>query len=434
MLQDIFLAKRSSSKARRASPRALCSHSQTDHAASVMARSQNSLAASRQSTNGPEDPRQRLDKNFLGDQFQLLKSLDDQLREDLAQHLLLTFHSNQYYQRTSRIPRLEPAPEEDLNQIEEPEKPKQNYPVPSLRRRWRAWPLPRHQTPRLEIECSSSDSLHQCLVAALLRSAAAKMNNREDAETFSADDETSSKICFSTSQHIMASLDKLLIGIYQSKEGYAANEAVQDVNSLFRKRRQRGGNQGDLDEEDVPSTDHVATKKQKLHKSYGSHSISQVYKQGSQRLLSAADILQHGMIQSVPRSVLQRASKRLEILLRPPPDIRHEHNKYLTLTESKHESIHIGFLDKYGDNSAHDMEFASYKFLGTDVERVQVGDKQISRSVWEAWDESKVQVAEAGCFDRDGFLEEIPGPGRTNENRRRKYRNKRSQELESHHS
>ncbi|KAK6538591.1 hypothetical protein TWF694_010169 [Orbilia ellipsospora] len=399
-----------------------------------MASSQNSITASRLSTDHSEEPRKSLDRNFLGDQFQILKSLDDQLREDLAQHLLLTFHSNQYYQQTLRAPRLELTSEENLDQHEESEKSNRNRLVPSLRRRWRAWPLPRHQTPRLELECNSSESLRQCLVAAILRSAAAKMNAREDAETFSADDETSSKVSASASQHIMTSLDKLLIGIYRSKEGYAANEAVQDVNSLFRKRRQRRGNEGDLDEEDVPSTDHIATKRQKLHKSYGSHSISQVYKQGSQRLLCAADILQHAMIQSVPRSILQRASKRLENLLRPPPDIRCEQNKYLILSEGKHHDIHIGFLDKDGDNSADDMEFASHKFLGTDAERVQVGDKQISRAVWEAWDENKAQVAEAGCFDRDGFLEEIPGPGRTNENRRRNYRNKRNQVLESRHS
>ncbi|KAF3909280.1 hypothetical protein ABW20_dc0107250 [Dactylellina cionopaga] len=395
-----------------------------------------SLALSRQSMDAPEGGKPRgHDRILLDEQVQLLKSLDDRQREDLAQHLLLTFHLNQYFKQGLQNPSRESEVigEPVGNGGEKNETPKSNK--VSLQRRWRAWPLPLRQTPRLEQGSSTSDSLRGCLTATLLRFASNKMGSREEKETFSADDDYSARFCAPASEHIMASLDRLLVGLYRSKEGYAANEAVQNIDTLFRKGRhrfgKRKGDKGSL-QNNLNSDDRM-TKKQRTGADSSVPSTTQAYRQGSQRLLSATDVFQHAMLQLFPLKVLQRGSERLESLFQLPPGGDYQHNKYLTLIEGKQASAQFGSLKEEKDsNDADWMESTSRMFLKTDAERVQVGEKHVSRAMWEAYDEHKAQKTEAGCFDRDGFLEEIPGPGRTNENRRRNYKAKKRRELEIH--
>ncbi|EPS42096.1 hypothetical protein H072_3905 [Dactylellina haptotyla CBS 200.50] len=394
-----------------------------------------SLMASRQSTNDLEDDRRTVnDRGFLEEQIKLLKSLDDRSREDLSQHLHFIYHLNQFYLGRSRVSNVESGSAQGSEGAKEIEANRRKSVVPSLKHRWRAWPLPVQQTPRLDLGVSPSDSLCEYLTSVMLRSAFAQTKLRENPQIFSADDELSAKICVPAIEHIKSSLDRLLIGIYRSREGYAAKEDPQAIDTIFRKRRHRF-TESNIDAGPGPN-DAIAAKKQRMDTNHsGDHLITQIYRQGSQQLLSATDVLQHAMLQSFPRKVLERTNERLEsILWQPLGGGDGEHGKYLTLIEDKRGSAYFGSLTADGTTSVDGLEPVANAFLETDSRRVQIGDKQINRSMWEALDENQVQVAEAGCFDRDGFLEEIPGPGRTKESRRRNYKAKKRQELETRHA
>ncbi|KAK6527228.1 hypothetical protein TWF281_010417 [Arthrobotrys megalospora] len=380
-----------------------------------------------------EEP-MRLDRLQVEEHVQLLQSLDERLREDLAQHLLMTFHINTHYQQQpgtsmkgSNIASLEVDSDiEDTTSRSNQEQGGGRLVVKAttLRRRWRAWPLPLEQTPRPEPGYISSGSLQDSLLATMLRYASAQMRTREETQNrFSADDTISEKLCSPATEHIVASLDRLLAGIYRSREGYAADQTVQNLNALLRKRKKRH-----RPSREPLCADDMVIKKQKVDAS--GRPRSQVYRQGSQRLLSATDVFQHALVQSFPRGVLQRASERLGHLLQLPRNS--EHSSYFTLTETKQQPLKPGPLNKVSMVDVDGMGSLTPMFLGTDTERVQMGGKVINRTTWETWDENRAQVAEQGCFSRDGFLEEIPGQGRTNENRRRMRKEKKLQELEAH--
>ncbi|KAK6508626.1 hypothetical protein TWF506_010707 [Arthrobotrys conoides] len=376
-----------------------------------------------------EEPK-RLDRLQVEEHVQLLQSLDEKLREDLAHHLLMTFHTNKHYQQHPKISPAGPdiASTQADSDIEEVA-PNSNQAggrvvkPTTLLRRWRAWPLPLEQTPRPEPGYISSGSLQDSLLATMLRYASAQMRLRQSLAEFSADDTVSAALCSPAIERIVSSFDRMLAGIYRSREGYTADQTIQNLNALLRKRKKRHRTS-----REPLRADDMVIKKQKTD-TLG-RTTSQVYRQGSQGLLSATDVFQHALVQSFPRGVLQRASERLGRFLQLPRNA--DHASYITLVEAKQQSLQPSSLDDVSTVDVDGMGFLTPMFLGTDTERVHMGGKYISREMWETWDERKTQVAEEGCFGRDGFLEEIQGQGRTKENRRRMRKEKLLQELEAH--
>ncbi|RVD86199.1 uncharacterized protein DFL_004488 [Arthrobotrys flagrans] len=396
---------------------------------SVAPSSRRGLATARQSKgfDGEEEPR-RLDRLQVEEHVQLLQSLDEKLREDLAYHLLMTFHTNKHYQQHPRITSAGP----DITSIQadsdiEDAAPDSNgdggrvVKPTALLRRWRAWPLPLELTPRPEPGYVSSGSLQDSLLATMLRHASTQMRMRDSLAEFSADDTISETLCSPAIERIVASFDQMLASIYRSREGYAADQTIQNLHALLRKRKKRHRTS-----REPLRADDMVIKKQKTDSS--GRTTSQVYRQGSQRLLSATDVFQHALIQSFPRGVLQRASERLGRLLRLPRNA--DHASYITLAEAKQQSPRPGSLNDVSTVDVDGMGSLTPMFLGADTERVHMGGKYITREMWETWDERRTQVAEEGCFSRDRFLEEIPGQGRTKEKRRRMRKEKHLQDLE----
>ncbi|KAK6349317.1 hypothetical protein TWF730_010066 [Orbilia blumenaviensis] len=374
---------------------------------------------------GPE----RLDRLQVEEHVQLLQSLDEKLREDLSQHLLMTFHTNKYYQQYPNIR----STGLDSTTMEVDENVENTTPNPNkdsgraikattLLRRWRAWPLNIEQTPRPEQGYISSGSLQDYLLATMLRYASVQMRARRRPSEMSADDNISETLCTPAIERIVESLDRLLVGIYRSKEGYAVDQSIQNLDALLRKGKKRHRTS-----HEPLRPDDMVIKKQKTD-ALG-RTTSQVYRQGSQRLLSATDIFQHALVQSFPRGVLKRASERLGRLLKLPEST--DQTNCITLFEAKQQPHRVESLDKSSTVDVDEMESLTPMFLGTDIDRVHMGGKYISRAAWESWDENRALVAEEGCFGRDGFLEEIPGQGRTNENRRRMRKEKKLQEMEA---
>ncbi|KAF3159927.1 hypothetical protein TWF106_004793 [Orbilia oligospora] len=376
-----------------------------------------------------EEPK-RLDRLQVEEHVQLLQSLDEKLRGDLAHHLLMTFHTNKHYQQH---PKISPAGPDITSTQEDSDiedvAPALNegsgkvFKPTTLLRRWRAWPLPLEQTPRPEPGYISSGSLQDSLLAKMLRYASAQMRLSQSLAEFSADDTVSETLCRPAIERIVASFDRILAGIYRSREGYAADQTIQNLNSLLRRRKKRHRTSCE-----PLRADDMVIKKQKTDTM--GRTTSQVYRQGSQRLLSATDVFQHALVQSFPRGVLERASERLGRLLKLPRNA--DHASFITLVEAKQQLPQPGSLDDVSTVDVDGMGFLTPMFLGTDTERVHMGGKYITRTMWETWDERKTQVAEEGCFSRDGFLEEIQGQGRTKENRRRMRKEKVLQELEAH--
>ncbi|KAK6347293.1 hypothetical protein TWF696_007365 [Orbilia brochopaga] len=383
------------------------------------------------------------DRLVLEEQKQLLQSLDDQLREDLAQHLLLTFHLNRYFEEVprhlNRISEARIQPKEDaLGRNEGKKKTSKAIPVPSRQHRWRAWPLQYNRAARSESKDNSPDLLQECITATMLRIASNQMRRRDGEHIFSADDELSARHCAPATQCVIAALDRLVVGLYRSREGYSANEAIQDPEASFRKRTHYFEDKDD-DEAPQPTPDsstrsYIAVKRQRADPKSAGSSLNWAYKQGSQRLLSHTDVFQHAMIQSFPHDVLRRAATRLEKIFNLPSN--GEHNTYITLAETKSSPIQLQKLNAEVQNMTDTggMDSVSSIFLETDAPKAQLGDKVVSRSLWEAWAEDKLQAVESGCFERDGFLEKIPSQGRTTERRRRNYQAKRRRELETHHA
>ncbi|KAF3286162.1 hypothetical protein TWF970_009711 [Orbilia oligospora] len=381
---------------------------------SMIPSSQRGSTSARQEKNFDEEEEpKRLDRFQVEEHVQLLQSLDEKLRGDLAHHLLMTFHTNKHYQQHPKIspagPDITSTQEdsdiEDVAPVLNEDSGKVVKPT-TLLRRWRAWPLPLEQTPRPEPGYISSGSLQDSLLATMLP-----------------DDTVSETLCRPAIERIVASFDRILAGIYRSREGYAADQTIQNLNSLLRRRKKRHRTSCE-----PLHADDMVIKKQKTDTM--GRTTSQVYRQGSQRLLSATDVFQHALVQSFPRGVLERASERLGRLLKLPRNA--DHASFITLVEAKQQLPQPGSLDDVSTVDVDGMGFLTPMFLGTDTERVHMGGKYITRTMWETWDERKTQVAEEGCFGRNGFLEEIQGQGRTKENRRRMRKEKVLQELEAH--
>ncbi|KAJ6256817.1 hypothetical protein Dda_8685 [Drechslerella dactyloides] len=382
------------------------------------------------------------DRLVLDEQRQLLQSLDDRLREDLAQHLLLTFHLNCYFRKAPRHlqnisqTRVQPT-DETLGRNDGKKKTSKASSVPSRQHRWRAWPLQYNRAARLESADNSPDLLQECITATMLRIASSQMRRRDDEHAFSADDELSARVCVPATQCISAALDRLIVGLYRSREGYAANEAIQDPEASFRKRIHYFNDKGDDEAPQLapesPNRSYTAIKRRKAGRKAADSSLNWAYKQGSQRLLSHTDVFQHAMIQSFPHAVLQRAATRLEKIFHLPND--GDHSTYMTLTETKSGHTQVQRLNPKGQGTkgTGGMESLNGIFLETDATQAQFSDKVVSRSLWEAWTEDKLQAVEGGCFDRDGYLEKIPEQGWTAK-RRRNYQAKRRRELETHNA
>ncbi|KAK6512532.1 hypothetical protein TWF481_001417 [Arthrobotrys musiformis] len=378
---------------------------------------------------GEEEPK-RLDRLQVEEHVQLLQALDERLREDLAHHLLMTFHTNKHYEQDLKTASADADPtDEQAGSSTKDVAPDLNrgrgrgIKPTSLLPRWRAWPLPLEKTPRPEPGYISSSPLQDCLLATTLRYASAQMRMRKGLAEFSADDANSEALCGPAIERIVASFDRMLAGIYRSREGYAADQASQNLDALLRRRKKRHR----TSREPLRADDMVISEQKT---DVPRRTTSQVYRQGSQRLLTATDVFQHALVQSFPRGVLQRASDRLGILLQQPRNA--DHASYITLVESKQQSPQPGSLDDVSTVDVDGMGCLTPMFLGTDTERVHMGGKYITRSMWETWDERRTQVAEEGCFSRDGFLEEIPEQGRTNKKRRQMHKEKKLQELEAH--
>ncbi|KAK6333046.1 hypothetical protein TWF718_010870 [Orbilia javanica] len=397
---------------------------------SVVPSSQRGSNARRPKDSDGEEEPEKLDRLQVEEHVQLLQSLDEKLREDLARHLLMTFHTNKHYQQHPIIaptgPDITSIPvDSDIEDVT-PDSNRGGGRIvkpTTLLRRWRAWPLPLEQAPRPEPGYISSGSLQDSLFATMLRYASAQMRLKQCLAEFSADDAVSETLCGPATERIVASFDRMLAGIYRSREGYAVDQTAQNLNALLRTRKKRHRTS-----REPLRADDMVIKKQKTD-TLG-RTTSQVYKQGSQKLLSATDVFQHALVQSFPRGVLQRASERLGRLLQLPQNA--DHASYITLAEAKQHPPRLGSLDDVSTVDIDGMGLLTPMFLGTDTERVHMGGKYITRAMWETWDERRAQVAEEGCFGRDGFLEEIPGQGRTKENRRRMHKEKKVQELEAH--
>ncbi|KAF3257912.1 hypothetical protein TWF132_007671 [Orbilia oligospora] len=400
------------------------------HRSMIPSSQRGSTSARQEKSFDEEEGPKRLDRLQVEEHVQLLQSLDEKLRGDLAHHLLMTFHTNKHYQQHPKIspagPGITSTQEdsdiEDVAPILNEDSGKVVKPT-TLLRRWRAWPLPLEQTPRPEPGYISSSSLQDSLLATMLRYASAQMRLSQSLAEFSADDTVSETLCRPAIERIVASFDRILAGIYRSREGYAADQTIQNLNSLLRRRKKRHRTSCE-----PLRADDMVIKKQKTDTM--GRTTSQVYRQGSQRLLSATDVFQHALVQSFPRGVLERASERLGRLLKLPRNA--DHASFITLVESKQQLPQPGSLDDVSTVDVDGMGFLTPMFLGTDTERVHMGGKYITRTMWKTWDERKTQVAEEGCFGRNGFLEEIQGQGRTKENRRRMRKEKVLQELEAH--
>ncbi|TGJ65879.1 hypothetical protein EYR41_009816 [Orbilia oligospora] len=380
------------------------------HRSMIPSSQRGSTSARQEKSFDEEEGPKRLDRLQVEEHVQLLQSLDEKLRGDLAHHLLMTFHTNKHYQQHPKISPAGPgitSTQEDSD-IEDV--------APILNE-------DSGKTPRPEPGYISSSSLQDSLLATMLRYASAQMRLSQSLAEFSADDTVSETLCRPAIERIVASFDRILAGIYRSREGYAADQTIQNLNSLLRRRKKRHRTSCE-----PLRADDMVIKKQKTDTM--GRTTSQVYRQGSQRLLSATDVFQHALVQSFPRGVLERASERLGRLLKLPRNA--DHASFITLVESKQQLPQPGSLDDVSTVDVDGMGFLTPMFLGTDTERVHMGGKYITRTMWKTWDERKTQVAEEGCFGRNGFLEEIQGQGRTKENRRRMRKEKVLQELEAH--
>ncbi|KAF3092334.1 hypothetical protein TWF103_011301 [Orbilia oligospora] len=365
------------------------------HRSMIPSSQRGSTSARQEKSFDEEEGPKRLDRLQVEEHVQLLQSLDEKLRGDLAHHLLMTFHTNKHYQQH---PKISPAGP-DITSTQENSDIEDVAPI------------------------LNEDSGKDSLLATMLRYASAQMRLSQSLAEFSADDTVSETLCRPAIERIVASFDRILAGIYRSREGYAADQTIQNLNSLLRRRKKRHRTSCE-----PLRADDMVIKKQKTDTM--GRTTSQVYRQGSQRLLSATDVFQHALVQSFPRGVLERASERLGRLLKLPRNA--DHASFITLVESKQQLPQHGSLDDVSTVDVDGMGFLTPMFLGTDTERVHMGGKYITRTMWETWDERKTQVAEEGCFGRNGFLEEIQGQGRTKENRRRMRKEKVLQELEAH--
>ncbi|KAF3938808.1 hypothetical protein ABW19_dt0204036 [Dactylella cylindrospora] len=449
-----------------------------------------SIAGSRRSVESLSTGQYERDRLLEEDQKLLLGSLDDREREDLAKQLVLTSHLNHYYDKTGDR-HLELGQDQDAendesdsggqravgqdNRENQGGRSSRAFKAPSSRRGWRAWPLPTYQTPRLELSDSPSSSLRNTLVSTILRQAKEQMRSREGEKVFSADDETSAAVCNPAVEKVMVGLDYLLVSLYRSREGYAADESLQDMGSMFRKRRYRGvredgedgedkivekgssaisegQNNDNTNEEKEDGDGHeendysiesrqqlpgnleteeriLKAKRRKVDAGPSSLPFTRAYRQGSQRLLSATDVFQHALIQSFPRGVLHRASQRLDQIFQYAPEGVLAHKNYLTLLEANQDCLSIGTLGTEVDTSS--MASLGRLFLETDADRLAIGDRLVNRSMWEAWAAHKKQSTEGGAFGRDGFLVEVPAQSRTKESRRQRYQEKKRQELDA---
>ncbi|KAF3172398.1 hypothetical protein TWF225_002224 [Orbilia oligospora] len=365
------------------------------HRSMIPSSQRGSTSARQEKSFDEEEGPKRLDRLQVEEHVQLLQSLDEKLRGDLAHHLLMTFHTNKHYQQHPKISPAGPG----ITSTQEDSDIEDVAPI------------------------LNEDSGKDSLLATMLRYASAQMRLSQSLAEFSADDTVSETLCRPAIERIVASFDRILAGIYRSREGYAADQTIQNLNSLLRRRKKRHRTSCE-----PLRADDMVIKKQKTDTM--GRTTSQVYRQGSQRLLSATDVFQHALVQSFPRGVLERASERLGRLLKLPRNA--DHASFITLVESKQQLPQPGSLDDVSTVDVDGMGFLTPMFLGTDTERVHMGGKYITRTMWKTWDERKTQVAEEGCFGRNGFLEEIQGQGRTKENRRRMRKEKVLQELEAH--
>lgn len=404
-----------------------------------------------------EDVPRQINKELFADNRDLLRSLDDMAREDLSKHLLLNFHLNRYYNDVIQKRGSLERPKDGYIVIDEEEEDEDAEDrlskasrstnekalgalIPSRRRGWRGWPLDLSQVPRLEQDTGITESLKSCLLAATLRHATAQMRSREDADAhvFSADDDVSSKVCGSSINKVVTMLDQLLASMYRSREGYAANQSLQNLEALYRNRRTRS------DPEDIPreattldeSSPH---KRRKLEAGFvpsgeqngqAANSKPRSKRQASQKLNSETEVMQHALVQSFPLPVLQRTARRLDVILKSSRANMLDRNQYILLAERKED--YAGLLRLTGDR--HGANIAP---LGSSVQEIHNGMERSGSSPdsWATLSGSHMfskRLAADDCFRNDGFLEEIPGQGWSNERRRRNYQNRRRQEKETH--